>query len=105
MPLISCVDATGELHSLVLLMERRIRHQLGASAAALSGTTHAQSPIAPHINDVGEPPLSSSFFLQDASSPFRPPCRRRQRLALRRSPVLLLDLQRRIEPQASPKLK
>jgi len=47
-------DATGELHSLVLLMERRIRHHLGrARAAALSGPTRAQTLIAPHIADVG----------------------------------------------------
>jgi signal transduction histidine kinase len=47
-------DATGDLHSLVLLMERRIRHHLGrARAAALSGTTRAQTLIAPHIDDVG----------------------------------------------------
>jgi signal transduction histidine kinase len=47
-------DATGDLHSLVLLMERRIRHHLGrARAAALSGTARAQTLIAPHIDDVG----------------------------------------------------
>lgn len=47
-------DATGDLHSLVLMMERRIRHHLGrARAAALSGTTRAQTLIAPHIDDVG----------------------------------------------------
>jgi signal transduction histidine kinase len=47
-------DATAELHSLVLLMERRIRHHLGrARAAALSGPTRAQTLIAPHIDDVG----------------------------------------------------
>src|ERR1035438_8467812 len=46
-------DATGELHSLVLLMERRIRHHLGrARAAALSGPTRAQTLIAPHIDDI-----------------------------------------------------
>jgi signal transduction histidine kinase len=47
-------DAAGELHSLVLLMERRIRHHLGrARAAALSGPSRAQTPIAPRIGDVG----------------------------------------------------
>jgi signal transduction histidine kinase len=47
-------DATGELHSLVVLMERRIRHHLGrARAAALSGPTRAQTLIGPHIVDVG----------------------------------------------------
>lgn len=47
-------DATAELHSLVLLMERRIRHHLGrARAATLSGLTRAQTLIAPHIDDVG----------------------------------------------------
>jgi len=47
-------DATGELHSLVVLMERRIRHHLGrARAAALSGPTRAQTLIAAHIDDVG----------------------------------------------------
>jgi signal transduction histidine kinase len=48
-------DAAGDLHSLVVLMERRIRHHLGrARAAALSGPTRAQTPIAPHIDDVGD---------------------------------------------------
>jgi signal transduction histidine kinase len=47
-------DAAGELHSLVVLMERRIRHHLGrARAAALSGPTRAQTLIAPRIDDVG----------------------------------------------------
>lgn len=47
-------DATGELHSLVGLMERRIRHHLGrARAAALSGPTRAQTLIASRIDDVG----------------------------------------------------
>jgi signal transduction histidine kinase len=46
-------DKAGELHSLVVLMERRIRHHLGrARAAALSGPTRAQTPIAPRIDDV-----------------------------------------------------
>jgi signal transduction histidine kinase len=47
-------DGTNELHALVVLMERRIRHHLGrARAAALSGPTRAQTLIAPHIDDVG----------------------------------------------------
>ena len=47
-------DTTGELHSLVVLMERRIRHHLGrARAATLSGPTRAQTLIAPRIDDVG----------------------------------------------------
>jgi signal transduction histidine kinase len=47
-------DGAGDLHSLVVLMERRIRHHLGrARAAALSGPTRAQTLIAPHIDDVG----------------------------------------------------
>jgi hypothetical protein len=47
-------DAAGDLHSLVVLMERRIRHHLGrARAAALSGPTRAQTPIAPRIDDIG----------------------------------------------------
>src|ERR1035437_688840 len=47
-------DGARELHSLVVLMERRIRHHLGrARAAALSGPTRAQTLIAPHIDDVG----------------------------------------------------
>lgn len=47
-------DAAGELHSLVLLMERRIRHHLGrARAAALSGPVRARTPIASRIADVG----------------------------------------------------
>jgi signal transduction histidine kinase len=46
--------ARGDLHSLVVLMERRIRHHLGrARAAALSGPTRAQTLIGPHIDDVG----------------------------------------------------
>jgi signal transduction histidine kinase len=46
-------DTASELHSLVVLMERRIRHHLGrARAAALSGPTRAQTPIAPRIDDV-----------------------------------------------------
>ena len=48
-------DAAGELHALVLLMERRIRHHLGrARAAALSGPARAQTLIAARIDDVGE---------------------------------------------------
>lgn len=47
-------DATGELHALVVLMERRIRHHLArARAAALSGPARAQTLIAPRIADVG----------------------------------------------------
>jgi signal transduction histidine kinase len=47
-------DGAIELHSLVVLMERRIRHHLGrARAAALSGPTRAQTLIATHIADVG----------------------------------------------------
>lgn len=43
----------SELRSLIVLMERRIRHHLGrARAAALSGPTRAQTPIAPRIDDV-----------------------------------------------------
>ncbi len=46
-------DAAGELHALVVLMERRIRHHLGrARAAALSGPSRTQTPIAPRIADV-----------------------------------------------------
>jgi signal transduction histidine kinase len=46
--------SAAELHSLVVLMERRIRHHLGrARAAALSGPTRAQTLIAPRIDDVG----------------------------------------------------
>jgi len=47
-------DGSSDLHSLVVLMERRIRHHLGrARAAALSGPTRAQTLIAPHVDDVG----------------------------------------------------
>ena len=47
--------AVNELHSLVVLMERRIRHHLGrARAAALSGPTRARTLIASHIDDVGK---------------------------------------------------
>jgi signal transduction histidine kinase len=47
-------DAAGELHSLVAVMERRIRHHLGrARAAALSGPMRAHTPIASRIADVG----------------------------------------------------
>jgi len=46
-------DTASDLHSLVILMERRIRHHLGrARAAALSGPMRAQTPIAPRIDDV-----------------------------------------------------
>jgi signal transduction histidine kinase len=44
----------GELHDLVDLMERRIRHHLGrARAAALSGPVRAQTVLAPRIADLG----------------------------------------------------
>jgi signal transduction histidine kinase len=44
-----------ELHPLVNLMERRIRHHLGrARAAVLSGPVRTQTMIAPRINDLGE---------------------------------------------------
>jgi signal transduction histidine kinase len=47
-------DTATELHSLVVLMERRIRHHLGrARAAALSGPTRTQTLIAARIDDVG----------------------------------------------------
>jgi len=47
------VAGAGELHALVVLMERRIRHHLGrARAAALSGPARAQTMVAPHIEDV-----------------------------------------------------
>jgi signal transduction histidine kinase len=47
-------DGASDLYSLVVLMERRIRHHLGrARAAALSGPTRAQTLIAPRIDDVG----------------------------------------------------
>jgi signal transduction histidine kinase len=46
-------DKSGELHPLVVLMERRIRHHLGrARAAALSGPARAQTLVAPRIDDV-----------------------------------------------------
>lgn len=46
-------DAAGDLHSLVVLMERRIRHHLGrARAAALSGPTRTQTLVGMHIEDV-----------------------------------------------------
>lgn len=48
-------DGVNELHALVVLMERRIRHHLGrARAAVLSGPTRAQTLIASHIDDVGK---------------------------------------------------
>jgi signal transduction histidine kinase len=47
--------AAGDLHALVLLMERRIHHHLGrARAAALSGPSRAQTLIAPRLEDVGD---------------------------------------------------
>jgi signal transduction histidine kinase len=46
-------DTAGELHSLVVLMERRIRHHLArARAAALSGPTRARTSIAPRLDDI-----------------------------------------------------
>jgi signal transduction histidine kinase len=46
-------DAADELHSLVVLMERRIRHHLArARAAALSGPTRSRTPVAPHLDDI-----------------------------------------------------
>jgi signal transduction histidine kinase len=43
-----------EMHKLVDLMERRIRHHLGrARAAALNGPTRARSVLGPRINDLG----------------------------------------------------
>jgi signal transduction histidine kinase len=48
-------ETTSGVHSLIGLMERRIRHHLGrARAAALSGPTRAQTPIAQRIDDVVE---------------------------------------------------
>ena len=46
-------ETTSGVHSLIGLMERRIRHHLGrARAAALGGPTRAQTPIAARIDDV-----------------------------------------------------
>jgi signal transduction histidine kinase len=43
-----------ELHPLIDVMERRIRHHLGrARAAALSGPVRAQTLVAPRISDLG----------------------------------------------------
>jgi signal transduction histidine kinase len=43
-----------EMHDLVDLMERRIRHHLGrARTAALNGPTRARTVLAPRINDLG----------------------------------------------------
>jgi signal transduction histidine kinase len=43
-----------EIHELVELMERRIRHHLGrARAAAPNGPTRGRTVLAPHINDLG----------------------------------------------------
>jgi signal transduction histidine kinase len=50
-------DASGELHSLVVLMERRIRHHLGrARAASVSGSTRARTSVAARIDEVGNAP-------------------------------------------------
>jgi signal transduction histidine kinase len=47
-------DTASELHSLVVLMERRIRHHLGrARAGVLSGPTRAQTLVALRIDDIG----------------------------------------------------
>lgn len=47
-------DASGPLHPLVELMERRIRHHLGrARAAALSGPARARTSVASRIEDIG----------------------------------------------------
>ena len=46
-------DAAGELDSLVVLMERRIRHHLArARAAVLDGPTRAQTVVAPRLDDI-----------------------------------------------------
>ncbi|MDR3422479.1 MAG: HAMP domain-containing sensor histidine kinase [Xanthobacteraceae bacterium] len=43
-----------EMHGLVELMERHIRHHLGrARAAALNGPTRARTVLGPHITDLG----------------------------------------------------
>ena len=43
-----------EMHELVELMERHIRHHLGrARTAALNGPTRAYTVVAPHITDLG----------------------------------------------------
>jgi signal transduction histidine kinase len=43
-----------EMHELVELMERHIRHHLGrARTAALNGPTRARTVLAPHITDLG----------------------------------------------------
>jgi len=48
-------DSNGELHPLVALMERRIRHHLGrARAAALSGPVRTRTLIAPRLDDLGD---------------------------------------------------
>lgn len=44
---------TEELHDLVVLMDRRIRHHLGrARSAALGGPLRARTVIAPHVDDL-----------------------------------------------------
>jgi signal transduction histidine kinase len=44
-----------QLHSMVDLMERRIRHHLGrARAAVLSGPVRTRTPIAPRLRDLGD---------------------------------------------------
>ena len=43
-----------EIHELVELMERHIRHHLGrARTAALNGPTRAHTMVAPHVTDLG----------------------------------------------------
>jgi signal transduction histidine kinase len=44
-----------EMHELIELIERHIRHHLGrARAAALNGPTRARTVLAPHITDLGD---------------------------------------------------
>jgi signal transduction histidine kinase len=48
-------DGAGELHSQVVLMERRIRHHLArARTAALSGPARAHTPVAPRLDDIAK---------------------------------------------------
>jgi signal transduction histidine kinase len=47
------LNGAGELYSLVMSMERRIRHHLArARAAAVSGPTRTRTPIAPRLDDI-----------------------------------------------------
>jgi len=73
-------ETTSGVHSLVGLMERRIRHHLGrARAAALSGPARAQTPIAARIDDVVDV-LSKMYadkriaFAQDVPREFAVAC-------------------------------